>query len=174
MTRFQPYLMPLSTGVRGRIVLRTSALRSSTKFAKKVLKYGHLTDGVRGATPDTLVADITKRQTRREAGTQNLWTSPTRAERGSRVTEWGPLHALDNSPKQRSSAGRSLTMISIRVQKRHGTVTVHSRVTAPSIERALEVAGEGAKVVFPIEGEEFFAFAKGNVSATENLSWNVA
>ena len=65
-------------------------------------------------------------------------------------------------------------MISIRVEKRHGTVTVHTRVTAPSIERALEVAGEGAKVVFPIEGEEFFAFTKGNVSATENPSWNVA
>jgi len=54
-------------------------------------------------------------------------------------------------------------MISIRVQKRHGTVIVHSRVTAPSIERALEVAGEGTKVVFPINGEEFFALAKGNV-----------
>jgi hypothetical protein len=65
-------------------------------------------------------------------------------------------------------------MISIRVEKRYGHVNVHTRVTAPSIERALEVAGEGAKVVFPINGEEFFAFAKGNVSATENLSWNVA
>jgi hypothetical protein len=75
---------------------------------------------------------------------------------------------------QLSSAGRLLTMISIRVQKRYGHVTVHTRVTAPSIEQALEVAGEGAKVVFPINGEEFFAFAKGNVSATENLSWNVA
>ena len=28
--------------------------------------------------------------------------------------------------------------------------------------------------LFPIEGEEFFAFAKGNVSATENPSWNIA
>ena len=65
-------------------------------------------------------------------------------------------------------------MISIRVVKRYGAVNVHSRVTAPSIERALEVAGEDAKVLFPIEGEEFFVFAKGNVSATENLSWNIA
>jgi hypothetical protein len=65
-------------------------------------------------------------------------------------------------------------MISIRVEKRFGHVNVHSQVTAPSIERALEVAGEGAKVVFPINGEEFFAFAKRNVSAAENLSWNVA
>jgi hypothetical protein len=91
-------------------------------------------------------------------------------QRGSRVTEWRPLDALHSSSLQ----SPSLTMISIRVVKRHGAVTVRSRVTAPSIERALEVAGEGAKVVFPIEGEEFFAFAKGNVSATENLGWNVA
>ena len=58
-------------------------------------------------------------------------------------------------------------MISISVEKRHGTVIVHSQVTAPSIERAIEVAGEGAKVVFPIDGREFFVSAKGNVSATE-------
>jgi hypothetical protein len=59
-------------------------------------------------------------------------------------------------------------MVSISVEKRHGTVNVHFRVTAPSIERALEVAGEGANVVFPIDGREFFAStAKGNVSATE-------
>jgi hypothetical protein len=65
-------------------------------------------------------------------------------------------------------------MICIRVEKCCGFVTVRFRVTAPSIERALEIAGEGAKVVFPIDGEEFFAFAKENVSVTENLSWNVA
>jgi hypothetical protein len=48
-------------------------------------------------------------------------------------------------------------MISIRVQRRRGNVTVRFRVTAPSIERALEIAGEGTRVVFPIDGEEFFA-----------------
>jgi hypothetical protein len=48
-------------------------------------------------------------------------------------------------------------MISIRVQRRRGNVTVRFRVTAPSIERALEMAGEGTRVVFPIDGEEFFA-----------------
>ena len=48
-------------------------------------------------------------------------------------------------------------MISIRVEKRRGEATVRFRVTAPSIERALEIAGEGTRVVFPIDGEEFFA-----------------
>jgi hypothetical protein len=48
-------------------------------------------------------------------------------------------------------------MISIRVEKRRGNATVRFRVTAPSIERALEIAGEGARVLFPIDGERFFA-----------------
>jgi hypothetical protein len=48
-------------------------------------------------------------------------------------------------------------MISIRVEKRREQATVRFRVTAPSIERALELAGEGARVVFPIDGQEFFA-----------------
>jgi hypothetical protein len=65
-------------------------------------------------------------------------------------------------------------VISIRVEKRYGSVTVYSRVTAESIERALQIAGEGTRVVFPIEGEEFFAFAKVNVSTNENPSWDVA
>ena len=57
-------------------------------------------------------------------------------------------------------------MISIRVERRRGNVTVRFRVTAPSIERALEIAGEGTRVVFPIDGEEFFA-DKANASASE-------
>jgi hypothetical protein len=36
-------------------------------------------------------------------------------------------------------------MISIRVEKRRGKATVRFRVTAPSIERALEIAGEDAR-----------------------------
>jgi hypothetical protein len=118
---------------------------------------------------DDTISQPRQRQTCCKAATQSLWTSPK--SRGSRVTEWRPLDALVDSSRL---AWRPLTMISIRVEKRYGDVTVYSRVTAPSIERALEIAGEGAKVVFPIDGEEFFAFAKENVSVTENLSWNVA
>jgi hypothetical protein len=56
-------------------------------------------------------------------------------------------------------AGRSLPMITIRVEKRYGSATVRSCVTAPSIEQALLLAGESARVVFPIDGETFFASA---------------
>ncbi len=58
-------------------------------------------------------------------------------------------------------AGRSPTMITLRVEKRYGNTLVRSRVTATSIEGALELAGEGARVVFPIDGEAFFAPAEG-------------
>jgi hypothetical protein len=56
-------------------------------------------------------------------------------------------------------AGRSLPMITIHVKKRYGSTTVRSCVTAPTIEQALLLAGEGARVVFPIDGETFFASA---------------
>ena len=56
-------------------------------------------------------------------------------------------------------AGRSLPMITIHVEKRYGSSTVRSCVTAPTIEQALLLAGEGARVVFPIDGEAFFASA---------------
>ena len=56
-------------------------------------------------------------------------------------------------------AGRSPAMITLRVEKRYGTASMRFSVTAPSIEEALELAGEGARVVFPIEGEAFFAKA---------------
>jgi hypothetical protein len=59
-------------------------------------------------------------------------------------------------------------MISIRVQRRRGNVTVRFRVTAPSIERALEIAGEGASVLFPIDAEEFFTEATASTSETPN------
>jgi hypothetical protein len=54
-------------------------------------------------------------------------------------------------------AGRSLPMITIHVQKRYGPSTVRSCVTAPTIEQALLLAGGSARVVFPIDGEAFFA-----------------
>jgi hypothetical protein len=57
-------------------------------------------------------------------------------------------------------------VISIRMEKLRGFVTVRFRVTAPSIERALEIAGEGARVVFPIDAEGFFA-EEANTSTRE-------
>jgi len=52
-------------------------------------------------------------------------------------------------------------MISIRVEKRCGEATVRFRVTAPSIERALEIAGEDARVLFPALGiGDLRAFAR--------------
>ena len=56
-------------------------------------------------------------------------------------------------------AGRSLPMITINVEKRYGSSTIRSSVTAPTIERALLLAGEGARVVFPIDSGAFFASA---------------
>jgi hypothetical protein len=64
-------------------------------------------------------------------------------------------------------------MISIRVQRRRGNVTVRFRVTAPSIERALEIAGEGTRVVFPIDAEEFFA-SEATASTRETPNEKVA
>ena len=52
------------------------------------------------------------------------------------------------------------TTISIRVERRYGPTIVRSSVTAPSIEEALELAGDGARVVFPTNGEAFFASPK--------------
>ena len=48
-------------------------------------------------------------------------------------------------------------MIAVTVEKSYGTGTARLRVRAASIERALRLAGEGARVVFPIEAELFFA-----------------
>ena len=63
------------------------------------------------------------------------------------------------NPTALDLAGRSLPMITIYVKKRYGSSTVRSCVTAPTIEQALLLAGEGARVVFPIDGEAFFASA---------------
>jgi hypothetical protein len=52
-------------------------------------------------------------------------------------------------------------MIRVTVEIREGTLTHRTQVTAPSIERALEIAGGGkpgsrVRLVFPIEPEAFF------------------
>ncbi len=48
-------------------------------------------------------------------------------------------------------------MIAVTVEKSYGTAIARMRVRAASIERALRLAGEDARVVFPIEAELFFA-----------------
>jgi hypothetical protein len=48
-------------------------------------------------------------------------------------------------------------MIAVTVEKSYGTATARVRVRAASIERALRLAGEDARVVFPIDAEQFFA-----------------
>lgn len=53
-------------------------------------------------------------------------------------------------------------MIRVTIEVRGKTVCRRIRVTAPSVERALEMAGADrpdrqARVVFPIEPEAFFA-----------------
>jgi hypothetical protein len=52
-------------------------------------------------------------------------------------------------------------MIRVTAEIREGTLTYRVRVTAPSIERALEIAGEGkpgrrVRLLFPIDPEDFF------------------
>jgi hypothetical protein len=58
--------------------------------------------------------------------------------------------------------GKEITeMISVTVEIREDALTHRTRVTAPSIERALKIAGGGkpgrrVHLVFPIEPEAFF------------------
>ena len=55
----------------------------------------------------------------------------------------------------------STEMIRVAVEIREGALTYRTRVTAPSIERALKIAGGGkpgrrVRLIFPIEPEVFF------------------
>ena len=52
-------------------------------------------------------------------------------------------------------------MVRVTVEVREGALTNRVRVTAPSIERALEIVGEGkpgrrVRLLFPIDREVFF------------------
>ena len=47
-------------------------------------------------------------------------------------------------------------MIAVTVEKWYGTATARVRMRAVSIERALRLAGEDARVVLPIDAEQFF------------------
>jgi hypothetical protein len=56
---------------------------------------------------------------------------------------------------------RSAKMICVTVEIREGTLTRRVQISAPSIERALEIAGGGkpgrnVRLVFPIDPEAFF------------------
>jgi hypothetical protein len=60
-------------------------------------------------------------------------------------------------------------MIRVTVEIREGALTYRVRVTAPSIERALEIAGEGnpgrrVRVLFPIDPDAFFVPAGSGTS----------
>jgi hypothetical protein len=58
-------------------------------------------------------------------------------------------------------------MITITVVKSYVPATARARVTAASIERALQLAGEGARVEFPIDPEAFFTPADSAESIEE-------
>jgi hypothetical protein len=61
--------------------------------------------------------------------------------------------------------GKEITeMIRVTVEIRDGALTHRTRVSAPSIERALKIAGRGkpgrrVRLVFPIDPEAFFVTA---------------
>ncbi len=51
-------------------------------------------------------------------------------------------------------------MITVTVEKRYGAngdTKVRARISAATIERAVEMAGENARLVLPIDGGAFFA-----------------
>ena len=48
-------------------------------------------------------------------------------------------------------------MVTVKIEKRYGAATIRSSITAPSIKRALKIAGPGAKILFPLDPDTFFA-----------------
>jgi hypothetical protein len=61
-------------------------------------------------------------------------------------------------------------MIRVTVEVREGAVSRRVRVTAPSIERALEMMGADqreVRLIFPIDPETFFAEGAGSASFGE-------
>ncbi len=68
-------------------------------------------------------------------------------------------------------------MIRVTVEIREGALSYRVRVTAPSIERALEIAGEekpGRRVrhVFPIDPVVFFVPAASGARGGGGLRWS--
>ena len=60
-------------------------------------------------------------------------------------------------------------MVTVKIEKSYGAATIRSSITAPSIKRALKIAGPGAKVLFPLDPDTFFA----NDSAREHVGEDV-
>jgi hypothetical protein len=63
-------------------------------------------------------------------------------------------------------------MIRVSVEIREGALTYMARVTAPSIERALEIMGEGkpsrrVRLLFPIDPDAFFVTAAASETRRE-------
>jgi hypothetical protein len=61
----------------------------------------------------------------------------------------------------RQAQRRSTQMICVTIEIREGALTYRVQITAPSIEQALKVAGEGkpgrrVRLLFPIDPEAFF------------------
>ncbi len=55
-------------------------------------------------------------------------------------------------------------MVRVTVEVREGALTYRVRIIAPSIERALDIAGDGkpgrrVRLIFPIDPEAFFVSA---------------
>lgn len=48
-------------------------------------------------------------------------------------------------------------MVTVTVKKTRGAKTARTSISAPSIEEAVRIAGEGAHLEFPIDGGLFFA-----------------
>ena len=76
---------------------------------------------------------------------------------GRIVTERVPLFQRRTQMRKELSA-----MITVTVEQQQGATTRQMKVSAPSIERALEISGAGrpdieVRVVFPIDADTFFA-----------------
>lgn len=56
-------------------------------------------------------------------------------------------------------------MITVTVEKTHGAATVRASISAPTIEEAVRIGGEGARLEFPVDGELFFAPRRGFLAA---------
>ena len=62
-------------------------------------------------------------------------------------------------------------MVTVTVEKKYGAATLRARVSAATIERAVELAGENSRVEFPIEGETFFATQRGYPVGREGVDY---
>ena len=62
-------------------------------------------------------------------------------------------------------------MITVTVNKTHGAQTARASISAPSSAEAVRIAGEGARLEFPIDAELFFAPQRGYPVAKEGTDY---